>query len=38
MTLIIGIITLLIGVALGGVGAVGYFIYTGSTLNWKKRD
>ena len=30
------ILGFLMGIILGGVGAVGYFIYTGSTLKWKK--
>ena len=30
------LLALIFGVIVGGLGAVGYFFYTGSTLNWKK--
>ena len=29
-------LNLIIGIFLGGIGAIGYFKYTGSTLKWKK--
>ena len=29
-------IRLIIGIIIGGLAAVAYFTYTGSTLNWKK--
>lgn len=31
------IFIILIGIVLGGVGSIGYFTYTGSTLNWKRK-
>lgn len=31
------LISLIFGIVIGGIGAVIYFCYTGSVLNWKKK-
>jgi len=30
-------ISLILGVIIGGLASVAYFTYTGSTLNWKRK-